>query len=460
MKKSNIIIALIILTLIITISIIYNTLPRLQLNGSKNMIISYRQEYEEPGVIVKNANSKYMSRIKIDSNINTKTIGNYYIDYSLKIGGKNLHVRRNVKVIDDIAPVIKLNGNQITELSINKEYEEPGYTAQDEYDGNLTDKVEIIRNIDIENYGEYIITYKVIDNSGNTTEVNRIVKIIDEEPPKIICKTDYSTFKINSENIIGCTAQDNYDGNLTDKIEISGKYDKYTPGIYSITYKVKDDAGNKTEKNHNMIIYDNLKNTPQKIIINIKNSEQLEKILSIINKLDDKPTIPTIYICLEENKKTEESINQIEHLLEENIKIGLTNCEKEISTYNNINTFQNKFETITEKLQEKYDIKINKYKNSEEKNISDEKTTKQIKEYLEQNKIEYIINQDTDMINVDKGKETETIEKLIQEILTNNNKKNIEYYINNDETSLALIQEILKILKDINNNIEIEINIK
>ena len=162
--KSKTIIPILILLIIITISIIYNTLPRLQLNGPQNMVISYRDEYEEQGVIVKNATGNYMSKIKIDSNIDTKKIGNYYVDYSLKIGGKTLHVRRNVKVVDDINPVIKLKGEQIIKISINKQYIEPGYIAIDEYDGDITNKVQITGEIDAENYGEYVLTYKATDN--------------------------------------------------------------------------------------------------------------------------------------------------------------------------------------------------------------------------------------------------------------------------------------------------------
>lgn len=256
MKKGTIIITLSILSFIIIISVIYNTFPRLQLNGGQNITISYRDQYDDPGVIVKNANGNYMSKIKIDSNIKTEIIGNYYIDYSLKIGGKILHVRRNVKVIDNISPVIKLKGNQITEISINSEYKEPGYTAIDEYDGDLTEKVEIIGEIDAENYGEYVITYRVTDNSNNTTEVNRIVKIIDEEKPKIECKEEYSKFKIGTENPIDCKATDNFDGDITKNIKIEGEYDINTPGTYKIEYTVKDDAGNETKKEHKIIIYE------------------------------------------------------------------------------------------------------------------------------------------------------------------------------------------------------------
>ena len=252
--KSKTIIPILILLIIITISIIYNTLPRLQLNGPQNMVISYRDEYEEQGVIVKNATGNYMSKIKIDSNIDTKKIGNYYVDYSLKIGGKTLHVRRNVKVIDDIDPVIKLKGEQIIKISINKQYIEPGYIAIDEYDGDITNKVQITGEIDAENYGEYVLTYKATDNSNNQTEVNRIIKVVDEIKPKIICEQEELKIKQGTQIDTQCKAQDNYDGDITKEMKIIGDYDINTPGTYNIQYQVKDAAGNETTKDYKIIV--------------------------------------------------------------------------------------------------------------------------------------------------------------------------------------------------------------
>ena len=254
MKKSRIIIPLLILTIIIIISIIYNTLPRLQLNGPHNITLSYREDYEEQGVIIKNATGNYTSKIKIDNNIDTKKIGNYYIDYSLKLGGKTLHVRRNVKIIDDINPVIELKGEQITKISKNKNYVEPGYTAIDEYDGDITDKVQIIGEVDIEKYGEYVLTYKVTDNSNNQTEVNRIIKVIDETKPKITCTQEEVKIKKGDTIEIPCKAQDNYDGDITKNIKILGEYDINTPGIYEIKYQVVDAAGNETIEQGKIIV--------------------------------------------------------------------------------------------------------------------------------------------------------------------------------------------------------------
>ena len=194
-----------------------------------------------------------MSKVKIESNIK-KEVGTYHVDYKLKLGIRTLYVRRNVKIVDNISPIIKLKGKQITEISLNEEYIEPGYEAYDEYDGNLTGNVEINGKVDSTKYGEYVITYKVTDKSNNKVEVNRIVKVIDEEKPIIKCKSKYSTFEEKTANIIGCTSQDNIDGDITEKIKVEGYYDINQKGIYKIKYISEDESKNIQELNHNIII--------------------------------------------------------------------------------------------------------------------------------------------------------------------------------------------------------------
>ena len=313
MKKRTLIISLIIILVIIIISIIYTTVPRLELNGIQNMTISYREKYEEPGVILKNANTKYLNKVKIEDNLQNETIGTYYVDYTLKLGTRILKRRRNIKVVDDVPPVIKLNGEQITKISINKEYKEPGYKAIDEYDGDLTEKVEIIGKVDTKNYGEYIIKYKVKDNSNNTTEVNRIIKVIDEEPPKFECESEYSAFEQNTQNIIGCKAVDNFDGDITEKAKIIGQYDSNKPGIYKVQYTVKDDAGNETTINHNIIIYE--KREQEAYII----TDDTKEIKEQIEKKEIPATITT------PKNQTEEYKNELK---EKNYQIGLKTKDK------------------------------------------------------------------------------------------------------------------------------------
>lgn len=366
MKTRTLIISLIILITVIIISIIYTTIPRLELNGVQNMTISYRETYEEPGVILKNANTKYLNRLKIEDNIEPKKLGIYHVDYTLKLGTRTLKRRRNIKVIDDISPTIKLDGNQIMKISINKEYIEPGYKATDEYDGDITENVEVTGKVDTTNYGEYIIKYKVKDSNNNTTEINRIVKVIDEKAPEIICESNYSPFKKEEENVIGCKAIDNYDGDITNKIKVIGNYDTKTPGTYNIQYTVEDDSGNKTTINHDIIIYEDIERTAY-IVIN--DDEMLKEILTkkeipatIINPIEQ--TEEYINELKKQNYQTELKINnnkfnnikEVKHFCENN-QIKYMNLNKNIIDEKTQEIVNNKNEKTIINLTEEKDIK-------------------------------------------------------------------------------------------------------
>ena len=366
MKTRTLIISLLILLTIIIISIIYTTVPRLELNGVQNMTISYREIYEEPGVILKNANVKYLNKLKIEDNIEQQKIGTYHVDYTLKLGARTLRRRRNIKIIDDISPIIKLDGDQIMEISINKEYIEPGYKAIDEYDGDITEKVEVNGKVDTTNYGEYIIKYKVKDNNNNQTEINRIVKVIDEEKPKIIWEWDYSAFPQNTETVIGCKAMDNFDGDITGKIKVLGNYDTKTPGTYNIQYTVEDETGNKTSINHNIIIYEETKRTAY-ILIN--DEEMLKELLTkkeipatIINPIEQTPDY--IDELKNQNYQTElkiknttfNNVKEIKHYCENN-QIKFINLNKNIINEKIQEIVNNKHEKTIINLSEEQDIK-------------------------------------------------------------------------------------------------------
>jgi len=74
---------------------------------------------------------------------------------------------------DVTGPVIKLNGDLTITMPVGTEFEDPGYTATDDYDGDVTDKVVRSGNVDYSKAGEYKITYSVSDEKGNSSTVTR-----------------------------------------------------------------------------------------------------------------------------------------------------------------------------------------------------------------------------------------------------------------------------------------------
>ena len=57
----------------------------------------------------------------------------------------------------------------------------------------------------------------------------------------------------------GATATDDKDGDLTSKIETTGKVDTKKAGTYKITYTVKDAAGNTSTATRTVIVKENKK---------------------------------------------------------------------------------------------------------------------------------------------------------------------------------------------------------
>lgn len=92
--------------------------------------------------------------------------------------------------LDTTAPVITLNGetNINVDLTYVNEYEEAGYTAIDNFNGDITQQVttsitlnDIPTNqVDYSKEGKYVITYTVTDTEGNTSSVTRTINVIDK----------------------------------------------------------------------------------------------------------------------------------------------------------------------------------------------------------------------------------------------------------------------------------------
>ncbi len=76
--------------------------------------------------------------------------------------------------IDKTKPELKLNGNETIYLNVGSSYYEPGYSAHDNCDGDIKDKVSVSGSVGSD-IGDYTITYKVKDNNDNESTVTRKV---------------------------------------------------------------------------------------------------------------------------------------------------------------------------------------------------------------------------------------------------------------------------------------------
>ena len=74
-------------------------------------------------------------------------------------------------------PGITLTGDKTVTIAIGQTYSEPGFSAYDKEDGNLTPSVVATNNIDNTKSGTYTVTYEVSDADGNKSSATRAVLV-------------------------------------------------------------------------------------------------------------------------------------------------------------------------------------------------------------------------------------------------------------------------------------------
>ena len=184
-----------------------------------------------------------------NSNVNLNKLGDYEVTFeSHEKYAINSKKKVKVHVVDDKKPIITLKGDKEIIINYKEEYKEDGYTATDNYDGDITDKVTIQNNIDNTKLGNYEVIYKVIDSSNNETTIKRNVIVKDTEKPIIKLNRNINSYVILNKNInlYDFTANDNYDGDITDKVTVEGTVNTKKVGLYKVAYKVKDSSDNET----------------------------------------------------------------------------------------------------------------------------------------------------------------------------------------------------------------------
>ncbi len=79
----------------------------------------------------------------------------------------------------DEAPVITLLGSSVERLALGDSYTDPGATANDLEDGDLTEWIVTDSTLNTAVAGSYLIRYSVSDSAGNTTTAERAIFVLD-----------------------------------------------------------------------------------------------------------------------------------------------------------------------------------------------------------------------------------------------------------------------------------------
>ena len=155
-----------------------------------------------------------------------------------------MRLYREVHVVDTTPPVITLEGEENIVISKIELYQEAGYTAEDNYDGDMTEKVTVSTQKISDT--EYKNIYTVKDSANNTVQKERTITIKDLIKPVITLNGDSEETLSLGEKYIEKKAIviDDCDGDISNQLQITGSVDVNTIGTYIITYTVSDSSGN------------------------------------------------------------------------------------------------------------------------------------------------------------------------------------------------------------------------
>ncbi|WP_320178494.1 DUF5011 domain-containing protein [Roseovarius pacificus] len=85
----------------------------------------------------------------------------------------------NLASTDTVPPVITLIGGDIVAIEVGDTFEDPGWVATDEVDGDLSNDVAVGGSVDPSVVGDYTLTYNVSDSAGNAAiEKTRLVQVV------------------------------------------------------------------------------------------------------------------------------------------------------------------------------------------------------------------------------------------------------------------------------------------
>lgn len=286
----------IVIFLIIIAFSIYNLmlLPQIRLNGKKNIIIDYQENYKEMGAKASFLGTDYSKSITIKGDVNSNKLGLYKIRYKIVVGTFSKEVIRKVYVRDRKKPKIFINNKDIY-LCPGDKVVPSLVKAIDNYDGDISNRVKI-------NILNDKIIYSVSDKSGNKREIVKNIIYKDIKKPKIKLKGNYYMYLFLGDiyKEPGYEVEDNCDLDIKDKVKINNNVNTNKIGEYEIIYTVKDKANNLekvtrkvkvSEKNNAGTIYltfdDGPKSGTTDIILDILKEEGIKATFFVTGRGED-----------------------------------------------------------------------------------------------------------------------------------------------------------------------------
>ncbi len=221
-------------------------------------------------------------KIKVNqSSIKYDEVGKYQVIFSVLDSSGNLtEETAELEVLKNEIPILK--GVEDVEIVKGTEFDPlEGVSAIDKEDGDITSNIKVYEKEEKEKNPEVeIYNYSVEDSTGNKIEVNRKVRYLagpTNNNPVISGVNDVNVFVGDKFNPMdGVSVTDIEDGNLINKLIVSGSVDTLKVGNYKLTYSVIDSDNNAVSVDRNITVKDVIVPSNNKPIISGANDIRIK----------------------------------------------------------------------------------------------------------------------------------------------------------------------------------------
>lgn len=312
-------------------------IPQIKLNGEQVVTLNYKQKYKEKGFTAKHKSKDVSDKVEVSGEVNPNKLGTYEITYTYK-GWFKKKIVRKVEVKDISKPVLEVSDDKKIYLCPGSKFKDDKVKATDNYDGDLTDKVEVKTTKDK-------VIYSVSDSSGNKTVVEKTLIYEDKEAPVISLIGSNQTYAFLGEEYTdpGYKAVDNCEGDITDEVRVTSEIDNLKGGNYEVKYEVSDKSGNKSSIVRTVVVSERGK--PGTIYLTFDDGPQSGTTNVILDILKEEGIEATFFIT---NKGSDELIKR---MYDEGHTIGLHTASHDYSrVYASVDSYFNDLNTVNERV--------------------------------------------------------------------------------------------------------------
>lgn len=240
-----------------TVHVVDNAGPVVSILGESPVYHEQGTPYTDQGAIAVDAVDGEFFVGALGS-VDVQVAASYILTYrAVDISGNLSNIaEREVIVQDTQGPVITFNQGTEFRHEQATDFVDPGATAHDLVDGDMTEFIITEGTIDVDVAGQYSLLYRVADLKGNESSATLSVTVSDTTAPTVSLNGDATVTLLVGDlyEELGATASDSVDCCLDDSIVISGSVDTTIAGTYTITYSATDLSGNTGQSIRTVIV--------------------------------------------------------------------------------------------------------------------------------------------------------------------------------------------------------------